>query len=196
MIWPLIALLPVVSACSSSVRQARTLRFLGDSITWQSTSDIKAHYAHDKVTITGYIGFDTDLMMAVAVKDAAASPDDEVINLGTNDANLIAKHEGIGVLEPRPPTMRDVLGRLDAMAAQFPSTTCVIFVTVNTHNPSWGPTEARTIDDHIRSTFHHVVDWDGAWKPSYFNGADNPHPNETGRQALLKLEDRAIARCP
>ena len=71
----------------------------------------------------------------------------------------------------------------------------MIFVTVNTHNPSSSPGNAQLINDHLRATAAHVVDWDAAWQSEDFDTPDNPHPNEIGRQALLGLEDQAIAAC-
>ena len=92
-------------------------------------------------------------------------------------------------------TIEQVLARYDAMVAEFAPTTCLVFVTVNTHNPSWGPGYASTINDHLRVIAPHLVDWDAAWSASYFDAVNNPHPNTSGRQALLALEDRAIADC-
>jgi hypothetical protein len=88
-----------------------------------------------------------------------------------------------------------VTGRLDAFAAAFPAATCVVFVTVNSHNPSWAPANARAINDHMRASFPHVADWDAAVQPSYFAAPDTPHPDAAGRQALLALEDQAMAGC-
>ena len=69
-------------------------------------------------------------------------------------------------------------------------------VTVNTHNPSWTPAAAQAINDHVRAMPRIVVaDWDQALVPTDFDAADNPHPNETGRQHLIAVEDAAINRC-
>ena len=156
------------------------LQFLGDSITVQSALDINAHYAATyDLSIHAAVGLGTH--QTGVGTDASLNPNIEIINLGTNDA---AK----GVT--------DAPAMLYAFAAAFPATTCVVFVTINTHNPSWGPTLAQAINDHVRATFPHVADWDAAWDASYFDAPDNPHPNAAGRQALLHAEDAAIATCP
>jgi lysophospholipase L1-like esterase len=172
------------------------IQFDGDSITFQSTADINAHYGSTyDVGINALVGTDTYIEAGQIGAEAAEAPSVEIINLGTNDANRI--DAGPTNLEPAQ-TLADVTGRLDTFATEFPSTTCVIFVNVNTHNPSWSPVNAQAIDDHFAANptlFAHVVDWNGAWQASYFGTPDNPHPNETGRQALLALEDAAIAGC-
>jgi lysophospholipase L1-like esterase len=181
------------------------IQFDGDSITVQATADINAHYgtAYD-VGINALVGTDTYIEAGEIGVEAAESPKVEIINLGTNDATrvgktLIGTYNGQPfVIEPAQ-TLADITGRFDTFATEFPASTCVIFVNVNTHNPSWGPANAQAIDDHLTANptlFPHVVDWNAAWNASYFNTPDNPHPNETGRQALLALEDAAIASCP
>jgi lysophospholipase L1-like esterase len=180
---------------------APTIKFTGDSITVQSTPDINAHYqpTYD-VGIDGLTGGDTWEQASRVAQDALAAPDVEIINLGTNDAARIgvAQYGTINgkrvQIEPAF-TMEQVLARYDAMVAEFAPTTCLVFVTVNTHNPSWGPAYASTINDHLRVIAPHLVDWDAAWSASYFDGVSNPHPNASGRQALLVLEDQAIATC-
>jgi hypothetical protein len=177
------------------------IQFVGDSITVLSTADINAHYrpSHD-VAIDALVGVDTFLMAHDVAGEAALSPAVEVINLGTNDASRIGipiygTYHGEQILIEPAQTIGDITSRLDGFEAEFPSTTCVVFVTINTHNPSWGPSDAQKLNDHIRATYAHVADWDAAWRSTYFDSADNPHPNETGRQALIALEDRAIAGC-
>ena len=114
-----------------------------------------------------------------------------MINLGTNDVAHIDKSSQ---LEPRS-SVAKIDARLDKFAAEFPSTTCVVFVTLDSHNPGWHPAYVRQINKHIRSTFAHVADWDATLRPADFYLAGDPHPNETGRQVLLAVEDRAIASC-
>jgi lysophospholipase L1-like esterase len=180
---------------------APTLQFTGDSITVQSTADINAHFkANHDVGIEAFVGADTREQASQVARDAATSPAIEVINLGTNDAARIgvdqyATINGKRVLIDPASTMEQVLARFDVFVAEFSATTCLVFVTVNTHNPSWEPANAATINDHLRAISPHLVDWDAAWKASYFDAPDNPHPNATGRQALLALEDQAIAGC-
>jgi lysophospholipase L1-like esterase len=193
----------LLSASSCATTQTFTdsgapkIAFVGDSITVQSTVDINAHYSgSDDVAIHAVVGIDTYFEASTVADDAALAPAVEIINLGTNDARRIGSPwmSGSTVIEPAQ-TVDDITGRLDTFAAEFPPTTCVVFVTVNTHNPSWGAANAQAIDDHIRVAFPHVADWDAAWSASDFDTPDNPHPNEVGRQALLSLEDAAIAGC-
>lgn len=158
------------------------LGFVGDSITWQSTTDINAHYPDSNVAIHAIVGGDTMIDSAWVAADAISVPDVEVINLGTNDARRV---------EAGQVSMTDVLARFDQFAAIFP---CVVFVTVDTHNPSWAPADAQTINDHLR-TFPHVADWDATLTPADFDSLDDPHPNETGRQELLSTIDAAKALC-
>jgi hypothetical protein len=180
------------SSCTSQPFTANgkpRLAFVGDSITVQSTDDINAHYEADYgVKITALVGVGVKDAAPWVAHDAAQTPAIEVINLGTNDAASIAG------LNRDNETVDEVNAELDAFDSEFPDS-CVVFVTVNTHNPSWGPAQAAEIDAHIRATFPHVADWDAAYDPSYFDRTDTPHPNETGRQALLALEDAAIAGC-
>lgn len=178
-----------------------TIEFAGDSITVQATPDINAFFGstHD-VGIKAITGIDTFLLASTVATQAADVPDVEVINLGTNDAARVGVPvyrtlNGQQVLVEPAQTVGNDTARLDAFNAEFPNS-CVVFVTVNTHNPTWGPTNAALINDHIRTTFAHVADWDAAYSASYFDTADDPHPNATGRAAMLALEDAAIATCP
>ena len=191
----------VLSASSCSTSQLFSgsglpqLQFVGDSITVQSTADINAHYgsAYD-------VGMDRDgwrryLHHGGRHRPGAGPrelPAIEVIELGTNDAAHIVSPPSY---DPTV-TVNEVTGRLDTFASEFPASTCVIFVTVNTHTaPQWGPEYATQIDAHMRSTYPHIADWDADWQASYFDVAGGVHPNETGRQALLAVEDQAIAGC-
>lgn len=194
----------LLSASSCSVSQqyvgsgAPKLQFLGDSITVQSANDIDARFGNAfDVAIDAFVGADTYLQAATAAAETANSPAIEVINLGTNDAARMNKTWYLtsgDVLEPAQ-TLDDITGRLDAFAAEFPASTCVIFVTVNTHDPSWAPENATAINDHIRANFAHVADWDAAWSAEYFARPDDPHPNAAGRAALIDLEEQSLATC-
>jgi hypothetical protein len=198
-----VAAVLLLGACDSIFQKfantgAPKLQFVGDSITIQSAPDINAHYhKHHDVAIDAIGGSVTWLMTGTVAAEAALKPAAEVINLGTNDAGSIGVPWIVDgqVIMPAQ-TLADVLGRFDTFAAEFPATTCVVFVTVDTHNPGWAPANAQAINDHIRASFAHVADWDAAWQASYFDQPNDPHPNETGRQALLALEDTAIAGCP
>jgi hypothetical protein len=198
-------LLLSASSCSLSrpfvSSGAPKIQFIGDSITEESVADIDAHFgASYDVAIEATGGTDTYMQAANVAAAALLSPAFAIINLGTNDAlrmnaawTSIINGQTV-VIEPQQ-TLTDVTGRLDAFAAAFPATACVVFVTVNSHNPSWAPANTRAINDHIRATFPHVADWDAAVQPSYFAAPDNPVPNAAGRQALLAIEDQAMASC-
>jgi hypothetical protein len=167
------------------------LAFAGDSITFQSVADINAHYRNRyNVAIVASNGVDTYFAARFVAEQAAQAPAVEVINLGTNDANLIRYPFWS---EPKL-TIASIGRRLDIFSKEFPRTTCVVFVTVNSHNRSWSQI-AAAINRHIRR-FSHVADWDKAWRAGYFDRPDDPHPNAVGRQALLQIEDEAIAKCP
>ncbi len=83
-----------------------------------------------------------------------------------------------------------------------------MFVTINSQDSAWYGSDAtaaianvEAINSHIRSMPGIVVaDWDAVLQPSDFdvsNGTSSaPHPNETGIQAMLALEDQAISQCP
>jgi hypothetical protein len=197
----------LLSASSCSVSQpfissgTPKLQFVGDSITVQSAADINAHFGGSYNTaIEATTGADTYTQAANVTAEAQLDPAVEIINLGTNDAGRINSawtttiNGQLVTIEPQQ-TLADVTGRLDTFAGEFPASTCVVFVTVNAHNPSWAPANAQAINDHIRVSYPHIVDWDAAWQPSYFDKPDNPHPNAAGRQELLALEDQAIADC-
>lgn len=196
-----VALLVGAASCSTSQPFSNSglpkIQFVGDSITHAAAGAINARYgATQDVAIEATIGLDTYFQAPKIADQAALSPDVEVINLGTNDAHRMDEAWVLNgtVIEPQQ-TLADVTGRLDTFAAEFPASTCVVFVTTNTHNPSWSPANALAIDDHIRASFPHVADWDVAWQASYFDVPDDPHPNAVGREALLTLVDEAIATC-
>jgi hypothetical protein len=126
------------------------------------------------------------MVPALAV-EAARAPKIQIIELGGADA--IEAQTGTE-------TLADITGRLDMFATEFPASTCLIFVNVNTHAH---PATSIAINEHMSSNpalFPRIVDWDGAWQAGYFVTPDNPHPNATGRQAMIALEDAAIATCP
>lgn len=183
---------PTISISQPFTESAKPkLAFAGDSITLQSVADINAHYRNRyNVAIVAANGVDTYFAAPFVAEQAAQAPAVEVINLGTNDVNLIRYPFWS---EPKL-TVASIERRLDTFSKEFPRTTCVVFVTVNSHNRSWSQS-AAAVNRHIRR-FSHVADWDKAWRARYFDGPDNPHPNEVGRQALLRIEDEAIAKCP
>lgn len=169
------------------------LQFLGDSITYLARADINSHYdGRYNVAIDALVGADTYEYRHNVASAARADPRDVIINLGTNDAVRIGHPWSV---EPHGLTLAQVSENLSTFRSEFPASTCVIFVTIDTHDAAWDPVAAGKINAYIRSKFAHVVDWDGAWSPRYFDQPDDPHPNAAGRRALLSLEDQALAGC-
>jgi hypothetical protein len=73
---------------------APKLQFAGDSITYQATADINAHYRGPyDVAIDGFSGYDTYQMAGIVATEATLAPAVEVINLGTNDAIRIGQDQ-------------------------------------------------------------------------------------------------------
>src|SRR5882724_12041463 len=147
----IVVLLLVVSAssCTKTRRydgsKLARLQFAGDSITFFSTNDINAHYAgRYDVAIDATVGIDTYTIAPDLPAHARSAPAVEIIDLGTNDANRIADPRAN---EPAATqTVAEVNARLDRFNALFPASTCVVFVTVNTHNPSWHPQNGKAIN--------------------------------------------------
>jgi hypothetical protein len=164
----------------------------GDSIAYLAAAEINAALRSQwDVAIDATVGMDTYLAQPLVRSEQEKSPIAEVVELGTNDATRIPGGVvGNGIrLEP-PQTVAAVTGRLAQLARAFP---CVVFVTVNTHNPSWSPANARAINAWIRAR-PHVADWDRAWKSRYFPKPD-PHPNAAGKAALAALIARTVDGC-
>jgi hypothetical protein len=181
--------------------QLPKLQFEGDSITHLSARRIYNRYRDDyNVAIQARIGTSTfEEVPGNTGAQAKLRPRVAVVNLGTNDA-VRAEQSSANPTDP-PQTIDRALANFDVIAGQFPPVTCLVFVTVNTHNPSWAPANARIINRKLRGlaadrprTF--VADWNAAWKPRYFHKPDSPHPNQEGRAALLSIEDQAIRKCP
>jgi hypothetical protein len=173
------------------------LQFNGDSLTVQTADEILARWGRRyDVAIDAGVGTTTYGEAANVAAAAHAAPHVEVIELGTNDALCPTTHDR-SVCGPVGPdyVSRDVTNRLQHFADEFPASTCSIFVVPDDHNPSWNPSEVRVIDAYERTHFAHVADWQAAYRPSYFDTADQPHPNAQGRQKLLDLIDAAMKRC-
>lgn len=197
----------LLGAASCSTNQPTTgngkpvLQSVGDSITVQATPDINTHFSGGyDVGIQATVGYDTYLQAGTIYAEAHATspPAVEIIDLGTNDAASVGVARFNGA-EPAQ-SLTDIESRFTTFSTEFPASTCVIFVNANTHvDPvKWGAANAQAIDDYFAANpavFTHVVDWNSAWSPSYFDTAGDVHPNETGKQALLGLEDAAIAGC-
>jgi ABC-type glycerol-3-phosphate transport system substrate-binding protein len=82
---------PSISISQPFTESAKPKRaFAGDSITFQSVADINAHYRNRyNVAIVAANGVDTYFAAQFVAEQAVQAPAVEVINLGTNDANLI-----------------------------------------------------------------------------------------------------------
>lgn len=177
------------------------IRFVGDSITVGSTPDILSYFGGSyrapgapayHVTVHAVSGSDTYADAHFVYGDSTARPTVEVINLGTNDSD----HIGAAWRGESAQTADAVFHRLNVFDSKklFPHT-CVVFVNINTHTQSWNPTNAALINAHL-AKFQHVVDWNGAYNPAYFDGTDNVHPNELGRHVLVHMIDAVVATCP
>ncbi len=174
------------------------LQFEGDSITTYASNDIVARFGPKyDVAINAAVGATTWLERNAVSEEASKHPAIEVIELGTNDATCAApsgNRWACGGLVDHFDAA-SVTGHLRDFSDAFPSSTCVIFVTPDDHNPTWYPQYVDVIDNFERAHFVHLADWQKAWKPSYFSGTDEPHPNEAGRRSMLDLIARAVDRC-
>ena len=176
------------------------MAMLGDSITSIGkaylTAELSSSYA---LSVTGLPGAVTAKLQPYAADYTPTLPDRVVINLGTNDAALGTPGA-------------EVDNELASMAATFAGS-CVVVVTINAHTgpPPVGSTQggadfntrAQSLNDFIRATFPHVVDWDAALLAH--NQADptvpwllpdqQVHPNAAGFAALGDLIRTAAAAC-
>ena len=175
-----------------------SIEFFGDSITASASAELRAQFGpRYRVGIVAYGGAPTSWLTNMIAAAAKAPPDVVVINLGTNDAYCRpGLCDGNQYYLPRPVFNQVTVDhRLDSFYHAFPARTCVVFVNINTHNPSWGPENAALINAHL-VTFPRVVDWDQAWRPSWFYSVDDSHPNAVGRIALAAMIAAKVATCP
>jgi hypothetical protein len=175
------------------------LQFDGDSVTAGASNDILAKWGDQyDIAINALVGTTTTIEAHSVRIESRLEPSVAVIELGTNDA--ICPSDPTNGLCGFPVSAgyvsKGVTGRLQTFADEFPKSTCVIFVVPDDHNPSWGPAQVKVIDAYERAHFAHLADWQAAYRPSYFDTPDQPHPNEKGRQALLSLIDHAMKGCP
>lgn len=173
------------------------LAISGDSITVLATHALVDEFRPNfNISIHARIGISTGGMSSGIAEDARERPDVEIISLGTNDVRCTdARGCGVGFYRIPQFNAATVETRLDSFAAEFPATTCVVFVTINTHNPSWNPAGARKLNTYLR-TKSHVLDWDAMWKSGYFDEADSPHPNAVGNEVLAKALRHTVDGCP
>lgn len=187
----------VVDIPAMGNRTLPTLHIFGDSTIVTSTDAIlKRLGSQYRVGIDATNGGGLSDFVDRIFTDAQQSPDAVVIGLGTNDAacgrDLCDRDDGFEVRPGFDSTRAEYL--LEYFAKVYPASTCVVFVNVSTHNASWGPENAETIDEHL-ATFPRVVDWDRAWQADWFDQADDPHPNAAGRQALAELIATQLSTC-
>jgi hypothetical protein len=165
---------------------APKLNVIGDAITIVSSGDINTHFrsSYDVQIRADWPGTIAEAAWSVIPESVV------LVDVGTFDAREMEQGGGATLLANYELLASD----LQQIGTSLEHA-CVVWVTINTHNASWGPTWAQQINSYIRATFPHVADWDAAWQASYFDQPNEPIPNETGRQALLNLEDQAIAGC-
>jgi hypothetical protein len=185
-----VVLAVVVLAALSCSPSRPHLEFIGDSITALSAREINARFDHRyDVGIHAFIGVTTEGMLEASRAVGGTSPEVVIVNLGTNDVTCTSRYFTCsGSYSPAK-----THANLRRIAASFPSSTCVIFVDLNTHVVR--PREAAELNRFIHATFPHVVNWAAAYKPSWFSSPIDPHPDGAGRQELARLEDQAIANC-
>jgi hypothetical protein len=185
-----VVVLLAISALSCSSPGQPRLQFVGDSITALSAREIHARFdPRYDVGIHAFVGITTAGMLDASRQAASASPKVAIVNLGTNDISCTGRYLTCnGAYSPA-----QTEANLRKIDATFPSSTCVIFVDLNTH--VLYPHQAEDLNRFIHATFPHVVPWAAAYRRSWFTSDVDPHPNAAGRQELVRLQDQAIARC-
>jgi len=185
-----------VNQAFTGLAGAPTIQIEGDSVTVVGTSEINATLQADfQVSIDATEGVTTTTWMNKIAKDAKNDPDVAIIELGTNDATCTAY---VADVCPGPFDPSVVEANYQTIFNDFPSTTCVIFVTLNTHadeTQGWNNEGDAVLNDYIRANFTHVVDWDAAWDPSFYDPSSSVHQNAVGSQALANLEYQAAQSC-
>lgn len=183
-----------ISIAVNPAATGRRLEIFGDSITVISSRRFVAAFGKRyRLSLDAQHGARTAGVQPLIEAAAEEPPDIVVINLGTNDVACDQVCADVRNVPAFDATVVD--DRFDHFFKLFPSSTCVIFVNINTHNPWWGPARAVALNAHL-ATFPHVVDWNGAWQPGWFNLPGDPHPNARGQQALIALISAQIATCP
>lgn len=182
-----------------------TIGLLGDSITYYDAESFRAAATAAGLApaVTGMPGYQLAGVDPWLDLYAATVPDVMVVNLGTNDASGDAKGY--------PNFSLDLFRqRLDLAAARFPQS-CLVVTTLTTHrtlaksNPA---TDGYTPDawnaitssynEHVRSAFAHVADWDAllAVHPEYAPDEVHPVGSAAGLAALASLQIDAARTCP
>jgi hypothetical protein len=183
----LLVLAVLVPACSNDRPR---LQFLGDSITVLSASQLHQRFdGRFIVDVDAFVGVTTSGMLEQARVAATAHPKVVVINLGTNDVGCTQAE--LSCVGPYSPARTEA--DLRAIAGAFPSSTCVIFVDLDTH--VLYSSRAADLNRWLHSTFPRVVDWARAYRSSWFSSNIDPHPDTAGRARLVQLIDGAVSAC-
>lgn len=199
--------LVVVSACllgcethqPYSDNGAPKIGIVGDSLTvisaFDGTVDATFHPAYDTDVEAKFGQTAEDPATATWLHTAAApGPRAVVIELGTNDA----RREEISIA-----TVEATLASLDDQARAsepgYVGTDCVVYMTVDTTNPSWGPDRAAAINTWVRQQPHYY-DWDETvrtWQGDpLFDRPDDPHGTVLAFQTMMNGLRAAIDACP
>lgn len=163
-----------------------------------STAELLDQFKREyRVGINATGGAPTSWYAEAIARNARTPPDVIVIDLGSNDAYCTPRRcPNEPPYIPRPDFDEvTVDATLNGFRSAYPASACVIFVNINTHNPTWGPENARLVDAYL-ATFPRVVDWNDAWQPDWFSQPDDPHPNLAGQRALARLVATQVAACP
>ena len=166
----------------------------GDSLTVLVTDEVVAKAGGDyEVTSTATWGSASTRRLDPAAKVAASSPDQVVVNLGTN--NVLQRHD--------PTATNEDLSTLLDLLADVP---CIHLVTVNEQINYLGQsytTEAAAINAHIRELAARrlntdVIDWNQIVKDHAADDIisnDTVHPNPAGVSLLTKAYLDALGTC-
>ncbi len=167
-----------------------TVAVIGDSITYQSRTQLHNALDDHSVKVSGLVGSTAAENMATARQYAPDRPAAVVINVGTNDALLSI------------PTT-DTIAAYDQIIGQF-AASCVVVVTISergtgttTDGHVYSPGRAAAINAWMRGRGERVVDWEAAIAADPTLVVDDGmHPTETGKQRLANLIAAEVSTCP
>jgi hypothetical protein len=72
----------------------------------------------------------------------------------------------------------------------------VVFVSIDTSDPTWGPVYVGDINSHMASHVAHIADWADTLTPTDYAQPDDPHPNSAGNAQLAQVIQQAVQGCP
>ena len=177
---------------------------VGDSITYYDSYWFMeaAKAAGFSAAFTGMPGYRLSMIKPWIDLYAATSPKVVIVNLGTNDIVGEATHNPNYTFEL-------FKKRMDVVAKQF-ARQCLVVTTITSHRTMVGsypatdgytPEQfnalARQYNDHLRSTFAHVADWDAvvAVHPDYVPDGIHPLNSAEGLLALADVQVKAAQGC-